>query len=224
VRQAADFRLRLPSEPREKSAPLLPRGMSLDLSRLVVIGGSTGGTEAIRDIVTQLPHLIPPMIVVQHLSPEFTPAFARRLNGLTPFQVREARDGDPLHPGEILIAPGGMHAVVTREKGELLIRLHDGPAVDHHKPSIDLLFESVAQHADRPIGVLLTGMGRDGAQGLSKMRQKGARTLVQDEATSVVFGMPGAAIELGAAEKVCPLGEIPQVLIEWLRKPERVRK
>ena len=180
---------------------------------LIAIGASTGGTEAIRRLFERLPAEIPPIVVVQHIPPYFSAAFADRLNRLFPFEVREARDGDEVKRGVVLIAPGGLHMTVERKDGRLFARVQDGATVNRFKPSVDVLFHSVAKVlADKATGIILTGMGEDGAKGLLEMKRMGARTIGQDEGSCVVYGMPRAAAELGAVAEVAPLDEIASLL------------
>jgi two-component system chemotaxis response regulator CheB len=180
---------------------------------VIAVGASTGGTEAIRQILSGLPADFPGMVIVQHMPPKFTRAFAERLNALGPMRVSEAEDGGRVLVGHVLIAPGDFHMILARDGAGYQVRLNQEPAVHHHRPSVDILFLSCAQVArGNALGLLLTGMGEDGARGLLEMRQAGARTLVQDEASSVVFGMPKAAIDQGAAEQVLPLGDISAAL------------
>jgi two-component system chemotaxis response regulator CheB len=182
--------------------------------RLILLGASAGGTEAIRQVVAVLPSGSPPVLICQHLPALFTRLFAQRLDGLGHLRVREAADGDPVEPGYVYVAPGDRHLHVRGGGGALRCRLDDGPAVNHHKPAVDVLFESVARVTGYAVSAaLLTGMGQDGARGLLSLRRAGARTIAQDEATSLVWGMPGAAVKLGAAERVLPLHEIPRWLL-----------
>jgi len=192
------------------SAPLSAgRGLRFTSDKIIAIGASTGGTEAIRTVLETVPRDAPGIVIVQHMPAEFTRSFAVRLNELCSIEVREARDQDRVQPGVALIAPGNHHMVVQRSGARYLVRIKDGPAVYYQRPSVHVLFESVARHAGpNAVGVLLTGMGADGARGLLSMREAGARTLAQDEATSVVFGMPKEAINLGAAERVSPLSRV----------------
>ncbi|HTV80753.1 MAG TPA: chemotaxis response regulator protein-glutamate methylesterase [Steroidobacteraceae bacterium] len=176
---------------------------------ILAIGASTGGTEAIREMLAELPADAPGMVITQHIPKAFSGAFARRLNDSSALRVQEATDGQQILPGHAYVAPGDRHLKIERSGARYLCRLDHGPAVNHLRPSVDVLFESVAQAAGaRSIGVLLTGMGRDGAQGLLQMRQCGSQTIAQDEASSVVWGMPGEAVALGAAQLVLPLTAI----------------
>lgn len=189
--------------------------MSRTTEQIVCIGASTGGTESLRELFEALPADCPAIVVVQHMPENFTAAFARRLNGLCRVDVKEAEDGDTLLRGRVLIAPGNRHTLVQRSGARYLISVRDGPLVSRHRPSVDVLFRSAAQFAGaNALGILMTGMGDDGARGLLELRQAGARTIAQDEATSVVFGMPRAAIELGAAERVLPLDLIASHIVQ----------
>lgn len=176
---------------------------------IVCIGASTGGTEALRDVLEVLPAESPGIVVVQHMPERFTAAFARRLDGLCAVSVKEAEDGDLVRPGQALIAPGGRHLLVQRIGGHYAVAVKDGPLVSRHRPSVDVMFRSAAQCAGaNALGILMTGMGDDGANGLLEMRRAGAQTIAQDEESCVVFGMPKEAIERGAAAKVLPLDRI----------------
>ncbi|MBN9308530.1 chemotaxis response regulator protein-glutamate methylesterase [Devosia sp.] len=190
---------------------------------LVCIGASTGGTEALRDVLVELPATTPGILIVQHMPERFTAAFARRLDGLCQMRVKEAEDGDAVEPGCVLIAPGGHHMVLHRTGARYTVRVIDGPHVSRHRPSVDVLFRSAAYGAGRnALGVLLTGMGDDGARGLLEMREAGAATLAQDEDSSVVFGMPKEAIALGAAQKVVGLRRIAHEITAYAaRAPMR---
>lgn len=188
--------------------------LAVTTSKVLAIGASTGGTEAIKNILVKLPPNIPGTVIVQHMPPNFTTAFAERLNDLCVFEVREARDGDRLHSGLALIAPGNYHMILIRSGADYLVRVRSGPMVYHQRPSVDVLFRSVARYAGaNAAGVILTGMGKDGAEGLLEMKSAGARTIAQDEASCVVFGMPREAIRLGAADHVLPLDAIPSAII-----------
>jgi len=173
---------------------------------ILAIGASTGGTEAIRELLSGLPADAPGTVITQHIPKAFSTAFARRLNENCALRVQEAEEGQQILPGHAYVAPGDRHLRIERSGARYLCRLDNGPAVHHLRPSVDVLFQSVAAAAGaRSIGVLLTGMGRDGAQGLLAMRNGGSQTIAQDEASSVVWGMPGEAVALGAAQLVLPL-------------------
>ncbi len=177
---------------------------------IIAIGASTGGPEAIRKILEKLPPDSPPVVVVQHMPPGFTNLFAKRLDDLSQITVKEAEDGDVLKPGLALIAPGDKHLVIERQGTQYVARLDDSAPVNRHKPSVDMLFWSVAKYFGKDaIGIILTGMGADGVKGMLEMRKKGALNIAQDESTSVVFGMPKVAINRGAAEVILPLDQIP---------------
>ena len=180
---------------------------------------STGGTQAIESVLRALPANAPGTVIVQHMPEHFTAAFAKRLNGICPMEVREAQDGDAVVPGVALIAPGGKHMVLHRSGARYVARIKDGPPVHHQRPAVDVLFQSVARHAGRnAVGVLLTGMGADGAKGLLSMREAGAHTMAQDEASCVVFGMPREAIRMGAAAQVVSLGDVPREIMRALAR------
>jgi two-component system chemotaxis response regulator CheB len=182
--------------------------------QLVAIGTSTGGTQALEAVLTQLPPVCPGIVIVQHMPEKFTAMFAARLDGLSRIDVREARDGDRVRAGLALIAPGGRHMMVRRSGAQYYVEIKDGPLVNRHKPSVDVLFRSVAQVAGRnALGIIMTGMGDDGARGLKEMRDNGADTLAEDESTCVVFGMPKEALRLDAASRSVPLDRIPQEII-----------
>jgi two-component system chemotaxis response regulator CheB len=177
--------------------------------RIVAIGASTGGTEAIKQVLMGLPADAPGVVIAQHIPKAFSGPFAKRMNQVCQLTVYEAEDGQQIVPGHAYIAPGDRHLLIVRDGSRYICRLDDGAAVNRHKPSVDVLFRSVAQNVGRnAIGMLLTGMGRDGARGLLEMRDAGSPTLAQDEATSVVWGMPGEAVALGAARQVLPLQEL----------------
>ncbi len=195
-------------KPREEKEP--PKRIQITTTnKILAIGASTGGTEAIKDVMRRLPANTPGTVIVQHMPPVFTAAYAERLNGLSEMEVREAKDGDALVPGLALLAPGDFHMLLRREGARYYVRVKTGPRVWHQRPAVDVLFKSVAEFAGRnAVGVLLTGMGKDGAEGLGLMRDAGASTIAQDEATSVVWGMPRAAIEAGAADYVEALPKV----------------
>ncbi len=177
--------------------------------RIIAIGASTGGTEAIKEVLIRLPPDTPGIVITQHIPKLFSGAFARRLDACCQVSVCEAEDGQQILRGHAYVAPGDMHLLLVRDGARYVCRLDEGPPVNRHKPSVDVLFRSVAQQAGRnAIGVVLTGMGKDGALGLKEMRDAGARTIAQDEATSIVWGMPGEALAVGGAADVLPLGDI----------------
>lgn len=205
-------------------APLsASRAASLKLSMpvtepIICIGASTGGTEALREVLEGLPADGPGVLIVQHMPEKFTNAFARRLNGLCAVEVKEAEEGDVVRQGLVLIAPGNRHMTLHRSGSRYTVSIVDGPHVSRHRPSVDVLFRSASQSAGRnAMGVLLTGMGDDGARGLLEMRQAGSHTVAQDEETSVVFGMPKEAIQRGAAAKVLPLGRVATEITTYAR-------
>lgn len=186
--------------------------------QIIAIGASTGGTKAIETVLTSMPANAPATVIVQHMPEAFTRAFAERLNQACRMEVREARDNDHAIPGLALIAPGNHHMLLKRSGGNYLVRIKDGPRVHYQRPSVDILFQSVAKSAGRnAVGAILTGMGADGAKGLLSMKESGAYTIAQDEATSVVFGMPKEAIELRAADKIVPLPLISQEIIAGIQ-------
>jgi len=181
--------------------------------KIIAIGASTGGTEAIKDVLVQMPADSPGIVIAQHIPAQFSGPFARRMNGCTAMNVCEANDGQQILPGHVYIAPGHSHLLVERDGARFICRLNDGPAVNRHKPSVDVLFRSVAQNVGaNAVGAILTGMGDDGAKGLKEMLDAGAPTVAQDEKTSVVWGMPGEAVKLGAAQHILPLQKISMKL------------
>jgi two-component system chemotaxis response regulator CheB len=194
--------------------PIAGRAMARTTETVVCIGASTGGTESLRVVLEALPASSAGIIIVQHMPEKFTEAFARRLDGLCELEVKEAADGDTVLRGRVLIAPGNRHMMLQRSGARYLVAVKDGPLVSRHRPSVDVLFRSAAQVAGRnAVGIIMTGMGDDGAHGLLEMRQAGAFTVAQDEATSVVFGMPKEAIALGAAERVLPLDRLAAEIV-----------
>jgi two-component system, chemotaxis family, protein-glutamate methylesterase/glutaminase len=186
--------------------------------QMVAIGASTGGTEALTEILSALPPDAPGIVIVQHMPELFTAAFANRLNDLCQIRVKEAADGDPILPGHAYIAPGNQHISLDRHGPHYAVRVSDGPLVSRHRPSVDVLFRSAAEAAGPDaLGVILTGMGNDGALGLLEMRRSGARTIAQDEHSCVVFGMPKEAIKAGAADVVVPLAQIASLILNGWR-------
>ena len=205
--------------------PLLPARLAglaastPETSPIACIGASTGGTEALREVLMAMPEGCPPTVIVQHMPEKFTNAFARRLNGLCRVNVKEAEDGDLLQPGLVLIAPGNHHMVIRRTGTRYNAKIVDGPHVSRHRPSVDVLFRSAAQNAaQNAIGILLTGMGDDGAKGLLEMKTAGAHTVAQDEESCVVFGMPKEAIAIGAALRILPLKKVVPEIVAFSKK------
>jgi two-component system chemotaxis response regulator CheB len=194
-------------------APVSGHAMAETTDRVIAIGTSTGGTQALEVVLTALPRVCPGIVIVQHMPEKFTAAFAARLNGLCQIEVREAQHGDRVIPGRALIAPGGRHMLLRRSGAQYIADVVDGPVVNRHRPSVDVLFRSVAKSAGKnAVGIIMTGMGDDGAAGLLEMKNAGAYTVAQDEATCVVFGMPKEAIKRDAAQKVMPLEQIAGVI------------
>lgn len=223
--QIADIKTReeKTKAPKKRNHPSLPlatgAASDIDTRRILVIGASTGGTEALKDVLVGLPPNIPPTLIVQHIPPVFSTAFAERLNQLCPFEVKEAEDGDELRPSRVLIAPGGMQMKVERTSVGFIVRVNDDPPVNLHKPSVDYLFLSVAEVIGKQtVGVILTGMGADGAKGLLEMHRRGSKTIAQDEASSVVYGMPKAAHAFGAVDKVVRLDLVAREIVNALRQ------
>lgn len=186
------------------------------MNKPVVIGSSTGGTQALELVLTHLPGDAPGIAITQHMPEKFTAMYAQRLNGLCAMQVREARDGDRLERGLALIAPGGLHMQLRKVSGQYHVHVLDGPPVNRHKPSVDVLFKSAAEVAGRDaLGILLTGMGDDGARGMKVLHDGGARTIAQNEASCVVFGMPMEAIKLQAVDEILPLEQIARAILQF---------
>jgi two-component system chemotaxis response regulator CheB len=214
VKAAASARVRAPSAAAAAGAGAVlakraPQRQLRTTERIIAIGASTGGTEAIKDVLIHLPPDTPGIVITQHIPKLFSGAFARRMNACCQLSVCEAEDGQQVLRGHAYIAPGDKHLLLVRDGARYVCRLDEGPPVNRHKPSVDVMFRSVAQQAGRnAIGVILTGMGKDGAMGLKEMRDAGSRTLAQDEATSIVWGMPGEAVAVGGAAEVMPLGDI----------------
>jgi len=195
------------------------RAMAQTTESIVAIGTSTGGTQALEAVLTSLPRVSPGMVIVQHMPENFTAAFAKRLNDLCEIEVKEAAHGDRVIPGRALIAPGGKHMLLKRSGAQYHVDVIDGPLVSRHRPSVNVLFRSVAQQAGKnALGIIMTGMGDDGAQGLKEMLDAGAQTLGQDERSCVVYGMPREAHKLGATQKEVPLSKIPFEIINYWNK------
>jgi two-component system chemotaxis response regulator CheB len=189
--------------------PAPSRAMARTTEKIVCIGASTGGTESLREVLTALPVTSPGIVIVQHMPELFTAAFARRLDSMSEIEIKEAQDGDAVLPGRALIAPGNRHMLLQRSGARYHVAVKDGPLVSRHRPSVDVLFRSTAQYAaSNAVGIIMTGMGDDGAKGLLEMKKAGAYTIAQDEESCVVFGMPKEAIALGAAEKIVPLDRL----------------
>jgi len=182
--------------------------------KIIAVGASTGGTEALRVFLEALPHDTPGMVIVQHMPEKFTRSFADRLNELCKVNVKEAKDGDSVIPGQVLIAPGNFHTLIKRSGARYYVEVKEGPLVSRHRPSVDVLFRSAARYAGKNcVGVIMTGMGDDGAHGMLEMKQAGAATIAQDEATCVVYGMPAQAVKLGGVDKELPLESIAREVL-----------
>ena len=233
VRAAARANVRrLAGGPRAETAPasvpgkntadvILPpagtRAMTQTTERVVAIGTSTGGTQALEEVLTALPRVCPGIVIVQHMPEKFTAAFAARLDSLCRIEVREARHNDRVVPGRALIAPGGRHMLLKRSGAQYFVEVVDGPLVNRHRPSVDVMFRSAAKSAGvNALGVIMTGMGDDGAAGLLEMRNAGAHTLAQDEESCVVFGMPKEAIKRGGVERTVSLGAVASEILKQL--------
>jgi two-component system chemotaxis response regulator CheB len=210
VRRAGEAQAQVTTPPRVSDTGFLP-------GSLIAIGASTGGTQAIEALLVQMPETCPPIVIAQHIPPVFSAAFASRLNTLCRIEVKEAKDGELIAPGRALVAPGDFHMMLKRADGVLRVVVRDGPRVHYQRPAVDVLFRSVAE-AKMPhvAGILLTGMGSDGAAGLLDLRKAGAFTIAQDEASCVVFGMPKVAIEMGAAAEILPLEKITTAALAQL--------
>ncbi|WP_017168681.1 chemotaxis protein CheB, partial [Xanthomonas phaseoli] len=194
------------------------RALAQTTERIVAIGTSTGGTQALEEVLTALPRVCPGIVIVQHMPEKFTAAFAARLNGLCQIAVKEAANNDRVMPGRALIAPGGKHLLLRRSGAQYFVEVLEGPPVNRHRPSVDVLFRSAARAAgSNALGIIMTGMGDDGAAGLLEMRQAGARTVAQDEHTSIVFGMPKEAIKRGGADRILPLGAMAREIVTQLQ-------
>jgi two-component system chemotaxis response regulator CheB len=225
VAAKANLKRILPSDLATRTQPKLtadavlasaPRAMAQTTERIVAIGTSTGGTQALEAVLTSLPRVSPGIVIVQHMPENFTAAFAQRLNQLCEIEVKEAVNGDRVVSGRALIAPGGKHMLLKRNGAQYVVSVIDGPLVSRHRPSVNVLFRSVAQSAGKnALGIIMTGMGDDGAHGLKEMLDAGARTLGQDENSCVVYGMPKEAFKLGAVERELPLNKIPYEIVNY---------
>lgn len=203
--------------------PVVSCAMIETTNKIIAIGASTGGTEAIKYVLERMPADAPGIVITQHMPEKFTKSFAERLNNLCHIEVREAMDGDSVIPGLALIAPGNYHLNLKRSGARYFVELHQSPQVNGHRPSVDVMFDSVAKYAgSNAVGVIMTGMGADGAKGLLAMKENGAQTIAQDEASCVVFGMPKEAIKIDAAESISPLNNIAEEIFKLLRKNSTV--
>ncbi len=220
IRAAAASRVskaRGPKPQQPAAPPRPPSSGSFNPLALIAIGASTGGTEAIEEVLTHLPGDMPGIVITQHIPAGFSRAFAERLNKFCPMRVAEAADGDQVQPGLALIAPGNFHMILRKSGGVYRVTVKDGPMICYQRPSVDVLFSSVAEAAGaHAVGAILTGMGSDGAQGMKRMKDAGAVTIAQDEASCVVFGMPKEAIRLGGVDRVVPLHSVAQAICSAL--------
>lgn len=227
VKAAASARVKARSRTSVRSGPekkltadaMLPppvvRAMARTTESIICIGASTGGTESLREVLEVLPVASPGIVIVQHMPEKFTASFARRLDGLCAMEVKEAEDGDAVLRGRVLIAPGNLHTMLERSGARYHVSVKSGPLVSRHRPSVDVLFRSAARSAgSNAVGVIMTGMGDDGARGLEEMKRVGATTIAQDEATSVVFGMPKEAIARGCVDRIVPLGRLAHEILQ----------
>lgn len=230
IRSAANGRLAARPAPVQPPTPArIPAGApvlssSFHPSEIIAIGASTGGVSALQEVLTQLPASMPPILVTQHIPAIFSKAFAERLNQICHLSVKEAEDGDRVRPGHVCLAPGDRHMILQKVPGGYSVAVKNGPQVCYQRPSVDVLFHSVARAAgEHATGVILTGMGADGAEGLLAMNRAGAHTIAQDEASCVVFGMPKEAIKRGAVDEVLPLTQIAAAVQAALGKKKRLR-
>lgn len=215
VKMAAKANIQKKTKERKRHQDIARLSSQFNQDSLILLGSSTGGTEAIRDILTRMPSNIPPMLIVQHIPAVFSLAFAKRMNELCPFEVKEAEDGDEVKRNRVLIAPGGTQMKLETKGGKSYVRITDDEPVNRFKPSVDYMFLNSLQYLpSHAMAVILTGMGRDGAKGMLELRKKGVRTIAQNEETCVVFGMPKEAINIGAAEFIEPLDQIAEKLVQ----------
>jgi two-component system chemotaxis response regulator CheB len=216
IKVAARMKIEKRTSASDQEQPKPLQALTRTTLKVIAIGASTGGTEALREVLMRFPINAPPTLVVQHMPEKFTRAFADRLNGLCAIEVREAQSGDTLRQGLALIAPGNKHMLLKRMGAVYSVEVKDGPRVHHQRPAVDITFKSVARFAGKnAIGAILTGMGADGAEGLLEMKNAGAHTVVQDEKSCVVFGMPKEAIAIGAADKIVPLTGVSQSIMTF---------
>lgn len=216
VLTAAQANVQVPSEAKPERTVKPVTGYQFQPGKFIAVGASTGGTEAIKEVLLRMPTNCPPLVMAQHIPPVFSTTFAERMNRICEISVHEAQDGMKLFPGNAYIAPGDFHLTLVRKGGELYCRLNQEEKVNRHRPSVEVLFDSALNvGGDNCVGVLLTGMGADGAEALLRMKQHGCHTIAQDEETSVVWGMPGVAVKLGAAEKVLPLLKVTDAALRF---------
>ncbi|MCG8620234.1 MAG: chemotaxis response regulator protein-glutamate methylesterase [Desulfobacterales bacterium] len=223
IRDAAHARVRLARPEKESEPGSLPAvtsgALSATTNKIIAIGASTGGTEAIRKVLTRFPASAPGVVVVQHMPAQFTASFASRLDGLCRIRVKEAEDGDSVVNGQALIAPGNFHMMLRRSGARYYVRVKDGPLIHHQRPAVDALFASVARYAGRnALGVILTGMGADGAAGIQAMKEAGSFNIAQDEASSVVYGMPKEAVKTGGVDRVLDINAVAEVALRTISK------
>ncbi len=225
IRAAAGARVAR-HEPRPIAPKQVPQAtMPMRNDMIIAIGASTGGTEAIHDVLIQLPANIPGIVITQHIPKQFSTSFARRLDGACSFEVKEAEDGDEVRPGRALLAPGDFHMTLRSGPRGYYVQVQDGPKVCYQRPAVDVMFASVANAArSHALGVLLTGMGADGAQGMLSMRKAGATTIAQDEQSCVVYGMPREAVRLNAVDHVLPLANIPASIVRLVARGSQLEK
>lgn len=217
VKAAGQAKVRLLSSSSRPAAKPTEQAMARTTDRVVAIGTSTGGTQALEVVLTALPRVSPGLVIVQHMPEKFTASFAARLDGLCEIEVKEAENNDRVLPGRALIAPGGRHMLLRRSGSQYYVEVMDGPLVSRHRPSVDVLFRSVAKTVGKnAVGIIMTGMGDDGARGLKEMHDAGAYTLAQDEETCVVYGMPKEAVKLEAVDRIVPLTVIPAEITRHL--------
>lgn len=226
IRAASRVRVKK-AEPgaREKKPPQARLAMTRTTNKIIAIGTSTGGTEALAKILPQFPSNSPGIVIVQHMPEHFTRSFANRLNELCALEVKEAADGDSVVPGRALIAPGNFHMMLKRSGARYFVQVKSGPLVSRHRPSVDVLLKSVARYAGaNAVGAILTGMGSDGAEGLKEMRDAGAATLAQDQKTCVIFGMPKEAIAAGGVDEIQPLSKVAERILKLAEERREIRK